>query len=67
MTTDQSRVLGELALPLAPEAGLLDALALAVAIEEGCGVTLPDDLITVTHLGTREAIQATLSALPKRA
>lgn len=63
MTADLERVLSELPLPLPPEATPLDALALAVAIEDACAVVLPDDLITVAHLRDRESIQSVLDSL----
>ncbi len=63
MTNDLGRLLVELPLPLERDAGLLDAVAIAIALEDACGVTLPDDAITVTHLGQTEAVWATLSKL----
>lgn len=63
MTAHPDRVLSELPLPLGPEATLLDAVALAVAIEDGCGVVLPDDLITVAGLRDRQTIQSALAGL----
>lgn len=60
---DRDRVLSELPIPLRPEADLHDALAVAVAVEDGCGVTLPDHLIAVEHLHDRAAVEATLRLL----
>lgn len=57
------RLLSELPLPLAPDAGILDALALAVAIEDGVGVVLPDVLISVSLLQSRESIQTAVRGL----
>lgn len=57
------RLLSELPLPLAPDAGILDALALAVAIEDGVGVVLPDALISVSLLQSRESIQTAVRGL----
>jgi len=62
MTTVNRRVLDELPLPLGPGAGILDVLALAVAVEDACGVTLPDSFLTAEHLGCRESIEAVLSS-----
>lgn len=62
-TGDRRRVLTELPLPLGPDAGPLDALGLAVAIEDGCGVTLPDPVITVDHLGDLASIEVVLDGL----
>lgn len=67
MTIERRRVLAELPLPLGPEAGLLDAVAVAVALEDGCGVVLPDDLITVEHLGRHDSIESVLAIIDKRA
>lgn len=63
MTVDEQRLLAELPLPLPPDAGTLAALAIAVAVEDGWGVTLPDDLISVAHLGSRESVAAVLRSL----
>lgn len=65
MSADRGRVLAELPLPLGSEASALDAVGLAVAIEDGCGVVLPDELITVDHLRGRESIDAVLDSLAK--
>lgn len=54
------RVLDELPLPLPPEAGNLQALAVAVALEDALGVTLDDMHITVDRLGSRDAVEALL-------
>ncbi|NYF99027.1 hypothetical protein [Janibacter cremeus] len=63
MSADRDRVLLELPLPLGSAAVRLDALSLAVAIEDGCGVVLPDRLITADHLRNRESIEAVLDSL----
>ncbi|QNF93473.1 hypothetical protein [Janibacter sp. YB324] len=63
MSTDRGRVVAELPLPLGPEATRLDAIAIAVALEDGCGVVLDDALITVEHLRDRESVQAVLDGL----
>ena len=63
MSADLERVLSELPLPLGPEATTLDAVALAVAIEDACGVVLPDDLVTVARLRDRETIRSVLHSL----
>lgn len=63
MTADHERVLSELPLPLPPDSSPIDALALAVAIEDACGVVLPDELITVAHLRDRESIRSVLDSL----
>lgn len=63
MSADLDRVLAELPLPLGPQATSVDAVGLAVAIEDGCGVVLPDELITVDHLRTRESVEAALDGL----
>lgn len=62
MTTDQDR-LAELPLPLGPDADVLDALDIAVAIEDGYSVVIPQDRITVADLGSRESIEALLTQL----
>lgn len=63
MTTDHSRVLAELPLPLASDADLLEAIGIAVAVEDACQVTLPDDVITVSTLGQRSTIEAMLDVI----
>ena len=63
MTVERDRVLAELPLPLDPEATSADALRLAVAIEDGCGGVIPDELITVEHLASRESVMAVLDGL----
>lgn len=63
MSTDRGRVVAELPLPLGPGATRLDAIAIAVALEDGCGVVLDDALITVEHLRDRESVQAVLDGL----
>lgn len=62
MTTDRDR-LAELPLPLGPDADVLDALDIAVAIEDGYSVVIPQDRITVADLGSRESIEALLTQL----
>lgn len=64
MTLDRGRVLGELPLPLGPGAGELDAVQIAIAVEDACGLTLPDEVIDTAHLGRRDAIEAVLHSLP---
>lgn len=63
MSVDRRRVVSELPLPLAPGAGILDALAIAVAIEDACAVRLPDELLTPDHLRSRESIESVLRSL----
>lgn len=60
------QVLDELALPLGPDAGLVEALAVAIAVEQTCDVTLPDWAIDPVHLGRREAVRALLDSLDGR-
>lgn len=67
MTADQDQVLAELPLPLSPDADPHAVLELAIAIEDGCGVILPDEAITVAHLGTHRSITALLRSLAERA
>lgn len=62
MTTDQDR-LAELPLPLGPDAHVLDALNIAVALEDGFGVVIPEDRITVADLGSKESIGSLLDQL----
>lgn len=62
MTADRSRVLAELALPLAPGAGLLDALGIAVAVEDALDVTLPDEALDVATMSERHSIESVLKA-----
>lgn len=66
MAVDPQQVLAELPLPLGPEAGLLEAIGVAVAIEDGLGITLPDALIDPAHLGTRSDVAATLDRITPR-
>ncbi|QGH68501.1 hypothetical protein [Pseudactinotalea sp. HY158] len=63
MTVDRRRILAELPLPLGPDAGELDAIRMAIALEDACGVTLPEDAIDVVHLGRSEAIESLLCTL----
>lgn len=63
MAVDHSRVLAELALPLDPGADVLEAIAVAVALEDAYGVTIPDDAITAATLGQRDTIEAMLEKL----
>ena len=56
-------VLDELPLPLGAEASLLDALRIAIALETGLGVTIPEAAITVSSLGTRTAVEHLLVSL----
>lgn len=63
MSADRTRVLAELPLPLAPDADMLEALSVAVAVEDGCDVVLPDEAITVRSLGGTDAIRAVLAGL----
>lgn len=65
MSADRDRALAELPLPLSPGATPVDAVGLAVAIEDGCSVVLPDDLITVDHLRSREFIEAALDSMAR--
>lgn len=66
MGVDPQQVLAELSLPLRPGAGLLEAIGVAVALEDGLGVTLPDALIDAAHLGTRTDVAATLDRITPR-
>lgn len=66
MTVDRARVLAELPLPLGPAAGELDAVAIAIAVEDALAVTLPDDAIDVQHLGRTESVHALLQCLSRR-
>ncbi|NLJ53939.1 MAG: hypothetical protein GX344_07390 [Intrasporangiaceae bacterium] len=63
MPADRRRVLDELDLPLPPGAGILEALQIAVAVEDGCEVRLPEETLTVASLGRRDAIERVLDAL----
>lgn len=63
MTVDLRHIVAELPLPVAADAGQLEALALAVAIEDGCSVTLPDHLITVDHLRDPRSVEAIVRTL----
>lgn len=63
MKADISRVLLELRLPLGPADDTLDALAVAVAIEDAFDITIPDHLLTKEHLGSRESITDLLHIL----
>lgn len=62
MTMDQAR-LAELPLPLGPGADVLDALAVAVAVEDAFGVVIPDDRITVADLGSPSAVESLLARI----
>ena len=65
MTLDRDRVLDELPLPLGPDAGERDAIEIAIAVEDGFQVRLPDEAINVAHLGRRESVAAVLRSLPR--
>ncbi|UFU02398.1 hypothetical protein LQF12_12970 [Ruania suaedae] len=67
MTARRRRILSELSLPLGPGASQLEAIEIAVAIEDGCGVTLPDEVMNPADLGRRESVESLLQALPGRA
>ena len=58
-----SRVLAELPLPLGPDATSMDVVGLVLAVEDGYGVVLPDALITVDHVRSRERIEAAVDSL----
>lgn len=64
MALDRDRLFDELPLPLGPDAGELDAVAVAIAIEDGFGVQLPENVIDVVHLGRWESVAAVLRGLP---
>ena len=63
MGSVEDRVLAELPVPLGPDADLLDVLAVAIAVEDGCDVTIPDEMLDVHHLGRRSAIEELLSVV----
>lgn len=63
MPTDRRRVLSELPLPLGQDAGVLEALEIALAVEDACDVTLPEDMLTVAHLATATAVESALDNL----
>lgn len=63
MTADRERVLAELPLPLGPEAGLLEAIGIAVAVEDALGVGFPDELLDVATFGQRASIRSALDHL----
>ena len=63
MAADRGEVLSELPLPLGPDADLLDAVRIAVAIEDGCGVRIPEDRFTVGGLGRRQDVEALLAEI----
>lgn len=63
MGSVEDRVLAELPVPLRPDADLLDALAIAIAVEDACGVTIPDEMLDVDHLRRRATIEELLSIL----
>lgn len=63
MIRDHDRVLDELPLPLGADADVLEALGIAVAVEDACGVVLPEDRITVSDLGSKETLTALLRQL----
>lgn len=60
---DLTALLDELPLPLGAGASRLDALNIAVALETGLGVVLPEEALTVEHLSTRAAIEHLLATL----
>lgn len=60
MVIDTGRVVRELPLPLGPDADVLDALRIAVAVEDACGVVIPDELITTADLGSAGSIESLL-------
>lgn len=60
---ERRRVVDELPLPLGPEAGILDALAVAVAVEDSCGVVLPDSAISVDRLRDPATVIETLDSI----
>ena len=53
----------ELPLPLGPEAGLLEAIGIAVAVEDALGVGFPDELLDVATFGQRASIRSALDHL----
>ena len=63
MTADRDRVIAELPLPLAPGAGVLEALDIAVALEDALGVVLPDDAMDVSSLRDRPGVESVLDRL----
>ena len=60
MAIDRRRLLAELPLPLPHDAGELEALGIAIAVEDAFCVTLPEEALTVAQLGTSEAIERLL-------
>lgn len=64
MTVDSSRILAELPLPLAPDAGEADVIAIAIALEDACGIVLEDHSLTIARLGRPETIAALLAPAP---
>lgn len=60
MAIERRRLLAELPLPLPQDAGELDAIAIAIAVEDALAVTLPEEALSVAHLGSREAIERLL-------
>lgn len=64
---DVRRALEELPLPLPPEADELDALRIAVAVEDACGVVLPEERITVADLADVAAVEALVAELGAQA
>lgn len=60
MASERRTILAELPLPLGPQAGLLAAIEIAVALEDALGVTLTDEQISVARLGQRESIESVL-------
>lgn len=56
-------VLAELPLPLGPDADVLDVIAVAIAVEDACDVTIPDDMLDVEHLAERASITRLVSIL----
>ncbi|HLR27800.1 MAG TPA: hypothetical protein VK086_03830 [Ruania sp.] len=57
MAIDPRRLLAELPLPLRRDAGELEAIGIAIAVEDAFAVTLAEETLTVAHLGTSEAIE----------
>ena len=57
MAIDRRRLLAELPLPLRRDAGELEAIGIAIAVEDAFAVTLAEETLTVTHLRTIEAIE----------
>lgn len=63
MPADRVRVLAELPLPLERGAGVLEAIAIAVAVEDALGVTLPDESLDPVAVGQRASIESLLDVL----